>query len=67
MKNPFEVVPPTVRLYLYLTAVIVGLVVAAVQAADGDVLEAIAIVVGSLVPLLAASNTPAKLSGKPRG
>lgn len=58
MSNPLiDVIPAKARKYVYALAFLAGLVLAAFQAADGDVKETIILLVASLVPLLAASNT----------
>lgn len=55
--NPLTaVLPPKVRLYVYAVVFGLGLVVAAVQVADGDWFEAFAALIGSLSGALAGSN-----------
>lgn len=54
--NPLTVLPPKVRLYIYLVVFVAGLVVAAVQAAGGDWFQAVALLIGSLTSALAGSN-----------
>jgi hypothetical protein len=56
--NPLSALPPKVRLYVYAVLGIAALVVAAVQAAHGDWLEAIALFLGSLGFGTAGSNVP---------
>jgi hypothetical protein len=55
-NNPFAVIPAKVRAWIYLLAVLVGLAITCVQAADGDWLKAIAAIAGTLTGALAASN-----------
>ena len=56
-SNPLrDVIPEGARKYLYAIGFVALLVYAAVQAADGDIGMALASVVTSLLPLLAASN-----------
>ena len=58
--NPLSVLPTKVRLYVYAVLGLVALGVAAVQAAGGDWLQAIALFLGSLGFGTAASNVPSK-------
>ena len=55
-KNPFTVLPPKVRAWIYLIVFLVGLAAAAAQATGGDWLQAVALLVGSLTSALAGSN-----------
>lgn len=58
MSNPLtDVIPDVARKYVYAVAFLVGLALTALQAADGDWKAAAFLFLGSLVPLLAASNT----------
>ena len=66
MTNPFAVLPPIVRKYAYLVAFLVGAGFTAYQAAEGNVAEAIGLGLGTLIPLLASSNTPVTLTGVPK-
>jgi hypothetical protein len=54
--NPLSALPPKVRLYVYAVLGIAALIVAAVQAADGDWLQAVALFLGSLGFGTAGSN-----------
>lgn len=55
--NPLnQVLPPKVRLYVYAVVFVAGLIVTAVQAAEGDWFEAVAFLIGSLSGALAGSN-----------
>jgi hypothetical protein len=56
MNNPLTVLPPRVRLVVYAILGLAALVIAAVQAADGDWLEAAALFLGSLGFGTAGSN-----------
>ena len=59
-SNPLtEVIPARMRKCVYAGAFLGGLAWTAIQAAGGDWKQAVALLVGSLVPLLAASNTAA--------
>ena len=60
MPNPLtDIIPARYRKYVYAGAFLGGLAWTAIQAADGDWRQAVALLAGSLVPLLAASNTAA--------
>lgn len=54
--NPLTAIPPRIRLYVYAVLALAAIVVAAVQASDGDWLAAIAYVVAALGGGTAASN-----------
>lgn len=56
MKNPLTYLPAKYRLAVYCVLGLVALAVAAVQAADGDWLQAIALFLGSLGFGTAGSN-----------
>jgi hypothetical protein len=57
-SNPLtDVLPVKARKYAYAAAFLALLVYTAVQAAQGDLLQALGSLLTSLVPLLAASNT----------
>lgn len=66
MDNPFAVLPAAVRLYAYLIAFVLLLGFTAWQTSEGNLLEAVGLFLASLAPLLAAGNTPATLTGKPK-
>jgi hypothetical protein len=60
MKNPLtDVLPAHVRKVLYAVAFVLALLFGLWQASKGDWAEFIGSVLAALVPLLAASNTPA--------
>ena len=65
MNNPLSALPPTVRLYAYAVLGVAALVVAAIQAADGDWLQGIALFLGSLGFGTAASNVPTPVDPAP--
>lgn len=69
MSNPFtDIVSPELRKALYLVAFMVALLISLWQAAEGDWLKFAASVASSLIPLLAASNTPTpEVQGQHRG
>lgn len=58
MANPLtDALTPTARKYVYAVLFVVGLVLTAWRAADGDWLQAVAVLVASLGgPGMAASN-----------
>lgn len=60
MNNPLtEILPPKARKVLYAVLFLVALGFAAWEAADGDWLKALGLLVTSLLGGMAASNTPA--------
>jgi len=60
MSNPLtDVIPASARKYVYAIAFVVGLALTAIEAAGGDLKQAAFLLVGALVPLLAAANTDA--------
>jgi hypothetical protein len=48
MKNPLQYLPPSVRTWVYLVLGLVALAIGAYQASDGDWLQAVALLLGSL-------------------
>lgn len=57
MENPLvNVLSPKVRAVLYLVLFVAALVFTAIQAADGNVWEAVGGVITALLGLVAASN-----------
>ena len=54
--NPFTVLPPVVRAYVYLLVFVVGLAFTAWQTAEGNWVEAVASLTGTLTSALAGSN-----------
>lgn len=54
--NPFKILPPKVRAWIYFIATLVALAAAAVQASHGDWLQAVVLLAGSLTGGLAGSN-----------
>jgi hypothetical protein len=69
MNNPLtDVLPAQARRVLYAIAFFAALVFALWQASEGNWAEFVGSLLSSLVPLLAASNTPApELEGAHRG
>lgn len=61
MNNPLaDILPPKARRALYAIAFVAALVFGLWQASEGDWAEFVGSLLASLVPLLAASNTPAE-------
>lgn len=54
--NPLTAIPPKARLYVYALLALAAIVVAAIQAADGDWLTALSYVLGALGFGTAGSN-----------
>jgi hypothetical protein len=66
MNNPLtDVLPSKARKIIYALAFLALLVFTAVQGAEGNWMEALGTLLASLVPLLAASNTPPPLNELP--
>lgn len=63
--NPLTLLPDRVRLYLYVAFSVAMLAVSAYQAADGDLLQALGLLLGSLVGGTAATHTPRKGHARP--
>lgn len=57
MTNPLTVIPARYRKYAYALLALAAIVVAGIQAADGDWLELVAFVLGALGFGTATSNT----------
>jgi len=60
MNNPLaDLIPARYRRYVYAVAALAALVYGVYQASGGDWKEFVAALFATLIPLLAASNTPA--------
>lgn len=57
--NPLEAIPPKARLYVYAVLTLTALALAAYQAAQGDWLEFVGLLLGSLGFGTATTHTPA--------
>lgn len=60
MNNPLALLPPAVRLYVYVVLGVLFLAFTAWQASEGDWVKAVALFLGSLGFATASSNTPKK-------
>lgn len=57
-KNPLSLLPPAIRLWVYVVLGLVALGIGAYQASGGDWLQAVALFLGSLGFGTAASHVP---------
>ena len=62
--NPLTAIPAKARLYVYAALTLAALGLGAYRAAEGDWLEFVGLLLGSLGFGTAASNTPASILGK---
>ena len=65
-KNPLQYLPDNVRVTVYVVLGLAALAVAAVQAADGDWVQAVSLFLGSLGFGTAASNTSPQAAARRR-
>lgn len=62
--NPLDAIPPKARLYVYAALTLAALALAAYKAAQGDWLEFVGLLLGSLGFGTATTHTPATFTRK---